>query len=316
MTDLKVASDDEVDLEISEDSDEDSSDESTSERSIVYIHNGLKFDPADAEIVTKANITNVVVLAGHPEGGKTTLFASIYERFQKGGFAGCEFASSLTLMDFEDICHESRTNSNRSVPKTPRTNLLDGEKFLHLAVKKSDDRKDLLMADINGELFIRAKDSHSECNKIISLKRADVLGIVFDMGRICQPSSRHITKADCLGLLKSCIQYGVLSQFTKVQLIFSKWDMVDQLEEIEKQGIIEYVDDVSRNAQSILKEAGEIEIHKISSKVSYDTNNVALEALFLSWLKKSKHVSKSVLANFSSEFGSYGNKVFQGSLNE
>lgn len=58
----------------------------------------LDFDLANA--IMAGAITRVIVLAGAVNSGKTTVLASIHEKFQEGDFAGYIFAGSDTNTSF------------------------------------------------------------------------------------------------------------------------------------------------------------------------------------------------------------------------
>ena len=80
----------------------------------VQLHEGDDLTISKASKITRSCVTRFITLAGAAESGKTTLLASIYECFQKGGFADYYFAGSLTLPGYEKRCHLSRIESGLS----------------------------------------------------------------------------------------------------------------------------------------------------------------------------------------------------------
>ena len=92
--------------------------------------NGLS--AAETVAITRRALTSVVLFAGTAGCGKTTLLASLYLLFQRGPFAGYNFAGSDTLVGFEERVSLARTASGRDAPTTPRTRVSE---YLHLRVR-------------------------------------------------------------------------------------------------------------------------------------------------------------------------------------
>lgn len=297
MSDLKISDSEELPAE-------DAENDADQESSISYIHSGLKKTLEEAEKLLKANPAKLIVLAGHPDAGKTTLFASIYELFQKGTVSPYSFAGSFTLMEFENICHKSRLESGNIKPDTPRTAVGDGEKVLHLALKHDSQKIDLLLADISGERFMLAKDSKEICQNIISLKRADVIGIQFDMEKLLNPVLRHSTKADCVGLIRAMVDYGVLSPKTNVQLIFSKWDEVENKEQEEQMG--GFITSIETSVREIL--GSQFEAFRISTKPKARAFD-SIPTLLQSWLQSKPSGIKANIVTSRSHFINFSNKA-------
>jgi hypothetical protein len=82
----------------------------------------------------------LVLLLGEPSSGKTTLFASLFDQFQKGPVADYLFAGSKTQIGFEKRCHFARVVSKGVHSNTERTFLSNGISYLHLAVRKKKIR--------------------------------------------------------------------------------------------------------------------------------------------------------------------------------
>jgi energy-coupling factor transporter ATP-binding protein EcfA2 len=131
---------------------------------------GKELDDTSAARLQAARLTRLIVVAGPPGAGKTTLVTSLYELFQKKSVGGISFAGSSTLPAFERRCHISRTASERSQPDTERTPY--GEvRYLHIRVGADDLRYnplDLLFTDVSGESFERARDSISNVSNLDS----------------------------------------------------------------------------------------------------------------------------------------------------
>ena len=73
---------------------------------------GLK--ASETAAITRRALTSVVLFAGTADCGKTTLLATLHLLFQRGPFAGYNFAGSDTLVGFEDRVSLARTASGRT----------------------------------------------------------------------------------------------------------------------------------------------------------------------------------------------------------
>lgn len=196
----------------------------------VSFHLGDYLDAVSASQITRASLTRVVFLLGEPDSGKTTLLASLNDAFQKGPFAEYRFARSLTLPGFERVCHQARIKSGNARPDTERTKPVEDVRFLHLGVRglgETGPIQDLLLADVSGERLQLAKNSVAEARKLDLLARADHVALLFDGRKLADPEKRHRAKQDSLVLLRSCLDAGVLGSQTYLDVLFSKWDVVE-----------------------------------------------------------------------------------------
>ena len=96
--------------------------------------------------------TQLIILAGAYESGKTTILASIWQLYLKGPFAGYLFAGSHTLPGFEERCHYSMITSERAKATTKHTGFAE-ETILHLKINPSENNnsQNLLFSDLAGE---------------------------------------------------------------------------------------------------------------------------------------------------------------------
>lgn len=202
----------------------------TEDQGMIDLHTGNELSLEDASIITIASPTRIILLAGDPESGKTTLLASIYQLFEKGPFAGYIFAGSLTLPGFERRCHLSRIESGGSGSDTERTKHSEGQKVLHLRVRKenlTEPIQDLLISDFSGEYFDSAKNSSQECRKLSIIKRADHFVLLLDGKKLINEELQHKVKTDGFTLLRSCVDSGMLGMESHVDILFTKWDLVE-----------------------------------------------------------------------------------------
>ena len=138
--------------------------------------------------------TRLILIMGEPNSGKTTLIASLFDLFQKGGYGGYIFAGSRTQLGFEKRCHLARLSSGRLIPDTERTRSNDFH-FLHLAVKNEKAKSSiehLLFADISGEQFRLARDYDEEMKRLNILNRADVIFCIADGALLVEKKTSNL----------------------------------------------------------------------------------------------------------------------------
>ncbi|HVB57510.1 MAG TPA: hypothetical protein VNE63_13950 [Candidatus Acidoferrales bacterium] len=196
---------------------------------VIDLPAGKELDDAAAAKVQAARLTRLIVVAGPPGAGKTTLVTSLYELFQNKSVGGISFAGSSTLPAFERRCHISRTASERSQPDTERTPY--GEvRYLHIRVGADDLRHnplDLLFTDVSGESFERARDSISECQQLGFLKMADHFLLLMDCEKLIDRLKRWDAANHSMSLLQSCLDSGMLGSNCFVNVLWTKYDLVE-----------------------------------------------------------------------------------------
>ena len=180
----------------------------------------------EALTITRSAPTRVIVVAGPAGSGKTTLVASLYERFHDGPLAGYLFAGSRTLVGFERRCHLSRRASSRETPDTERTSQAASDVLLHLKVRAElgGPRVDMLFTDIYGEAFRQAADSTDEAEQLTVLRRADHVALLLDGAKLASPTQRQEPYSQADALLASCLEVGVLGPDSQVQMLVTKAD--------------------------------------------------------------------------------------------
>jgi hypothetical protein len=191
---------------------------------------GEELDTASAGLVAASGPTRLIVVAGEPESGKTTLITSIYEKFNEGDFGGRHFAGSQTLIAFERICHPSRVSSDAPKPDTERTKGLN-PRFFHLALRENSLNEEsatnhLLITDLSGEAYKRAADNSDDAKKLEFLKRADIFVLLLDGERVLSKIERQEVLRRGLLILRSLRESEMLSASTDVYVALSKTDLI------------------------------------------------------------------------------------------
>jgi hypothetical protein len=182
---------------------------------------------SDANEVTRARETSLVVVAGSPDSGKTTLLASLLHCFQRGPFANHLFAGSHTLIGFDRRCHLSRTRSRLLEPDTPRTKVGDPRRILHLRLRdKESQLKDLLLTDISGEDYEDVRHSVDECRRFTLFSRADYIVLLVDGERLADNGERHAARIEVLQMLQCMFDAGHLDHHTWLDVLIAKCDLL------------------------------------------------------------------------------------------
>jgi hypothetical protein len=220
--------DDEVEDYVISVKEEEKPDEELKFPDVIEVYDGKALKLTDVNRIANNSVTRLVILAGMPDAGKTTLLLSLMHMFATNTeFSGYLFAGSETLLDFEEKAHPSKIDSENDKETTGRTPL-GSPTFLHIKVANKDEEgklTDLLFTDISGEDFRALKDSTAESKKFILGKRADHFALFFDTLRITTTKDRASAKAGGIGILRSLIEAGTLLPHTRIQIVFSRWDL-------------------------------------------------------------------------------------------
>jgi hypothetical protein len=199
------------------------------EPEFIELFSGAALSATDAEVVTLRSRTQLVAFVGAEGSGKTTMLASIYERFSQGVFAGFNFTSSRSLLGFEEICHLNRLASGGTEPDTQRTRLTDETKYYHLTLRAAEPfatRRDVLLSAMSGELFRMAKDSQEDAERLTFVRRADTIVVLVDGERLATPAQRASAQADAADILESLLDANMVSPHCRLEIVFSKLDRI------------------------------------------------------------------------------------------
>ena len=200
----------------------------------VELPRAADLDEAAGARITAAGLTRVIVTAGPPGCGKTTLLTAVYERYlREATFGGYCFAGSETLTGFEQRSHPSRAASGRTSPETERTRPTDGMSLLHLKLRRADlaePARDLLFTDLPGSQFSQAKDSTEACRRMTILRRTDRIILGVDGGQLADHNQRFVMTAAVRDFIRRAVDSGMLTRATRVDVVVLKWDLVEELD--------------------------------------------------------------------------------------
>ena len=190
---------------------------------------GYELTVSEAGEMTARSETEIVMFAGEPDAGKTTLIATIYELLSSNIIEGFRFAGSETILAFERACFPSRIASGNVKPDTFRTRH-DRPRFYHLCLRSNNSdgrRKHLLLGDVSGETFRRASDDLSEAKKLHILRRLDAFILILDGDKLRDRRERQDALERATLILRSLVDADVLLPHTLIQVVISKFDCFD-----------------------------------------------------------------------------------------
>ena len=260
------------------------------EQRMVNLPEGTRLEPESARHITIASPTKLIIVAGAADSGKTTLLAGLYERFNKEPFTGYVFAGSQTLPGFEQRSHLARLASWASKPDTERTKRWIERDLLHLKVRLEDFSKpvqDMMFSDLPGERFRAIRDSVDEAKRMVFLRRADHFVLLIDGEKLNDPGRRQGAYSDGDLILQSCVDAGMLGLRSRVDVLFSKWDII--LNSNKKSDTEEFVNNIEKKLKRKFDERiGQLRFAQVAARSEKGNLPPAfgLDVLFPSWVEE------------------------------
>jgi hypothetical protein len=195
----------------------------------VALPSGEALTLAESRELTLARETSLVVVAGSPDSGKTTLVASIFHCFQRGPFAGYIFAGSNTSVGLDRRCHLGRTISRGIAPNMERTQVGAPQRFIHFRVRREDlseASRDILITDISGEEYEDLRHSMPECREFPLFRRADHIVVLVDGDRLANPADKNAAKFETMQFLGFLRDAGHFERRCNVHVLIAKCDLL------------------------------------------------------------------------------------------
>ncbi len=186
----------------------------------------------EASNVLKKEDSKVICILGPSDSGKTCLIASVYDMFQIGDKIGIDFRGSQSLLAFEKICHDSRAESKRNTPHSPRTPY-GPVNFYHLnlcMLENHNKNLSLLIADRAGEEYKSASDDISLVDDFLEVHRADTINVLIDGERLIDNRARHNLKNDITMMLQALKDQSGIRSKPQLAIVLTKYDAVQQSE--------------------------------------------------------------------------------------
>ncbi len=195
----------------------------------VALYSGEALTIAESREITRTRETSLVVVAGSPGSGKTTLIASLFHCFQRGPFAGFMFAGSNTCIGLDRRCFLGRTISRGIAPDMERTKVGEEKRLIHFRVRRenlSEKSRDVLITDISGEEYEDIRHSMEECRAFPLFRRADHIVILVDGERIADSGQKHAAKVEVEQLMSFLHDAGHFEGRCKVHVLVAKCDLL------------------------------------------------------------------------------------------
>lgn len=265
----------------------------------IGLNSGEALSELEATLVARSEPSRVVVLAGPPGSGKTTILTSLFEEFLTAPFANYLFAGSRTLIGLERRCHDSRVNSGRPTAHTAHTPVRDVVEFLHLRVANARGQSNvpwnLLLSDVSGERFRHLRDSTTAVAQMGALRRADRLVLVIDGAKLVRPELRHSARTDARVLLRALMEANALSSSCRVDCVISKWDVVVSAE--DQSLVMAFVEETKAALLSAVGSALTMAFFEVAARPESDQLPFAhgLPTLFRAWLEGDGSESRPIV---------------------
>ena len=250
---------------------------------------GYELTITEATGITAASETRVVMFAGEPDAGKTTLIATIYELFSGGELPEFRFAGTETILAFERAVFPSRIASKNVKPDTIRTRHPKA-RFYHLCLRPTNSdgaRKHLLLGDVSGETFKRASDDDAEARKLHILRRVDAFVLILDGDKLRSRIERQDVVERALLILRSLVEAEVLLPHSLVQVLISKFDCFDENSENDKEFLEHLRTQFLGRFSKVLPH---LTIHEVAARPENDRFNFGhgVREIILPWLADSE----------------------------
>ncbi len=161
----------------------------------------------DADALMAKRYVNMIGVVGLPDAGKTACVACLYLLLAHKSLSGFSFASSETLMAFEEIARGSRrwNDGNPPAQMTAHTEMADDRQagFLHLRLQRdADGRKfDFLLPDLPGE-WSRKLINNGQTDRFEFLKSAEVVWLMADGRQFQDRTTRKLAVHTTINLLE------------------------------------------------------------------------------------------------------------------
>jgi len=206
------------------------------EKEVVNIYTGDAISENDINEYFSQDFIKLIVLAGLPGHGKTTLISSIYDKFiQDGKYGVFEFIGSKTILGFEKRGYLSRIK-NGQFADTKRTTLGEDNPYLDLSLLNSENttKQRVIFVDTSGEVFKKFQKDNQSIKAFKSLLRANHFSYIFDISQYTHSDTRHLTRDVAKTIIRSISDQKMFSPNVNIEIVFTKWDKITDDEALQK----------------------------------------------------------------------------------
>lgn len=200
----------------------------------VYVYRGEALNEEELYQLSAREDVRQVLIAGPQHSGKTTLVVMLYYLFQEGRNSFLRFGGSLTMEGFKNRASKILLASGESKPLVDRTSRSIQNRYLHLVLVDADGIKsNLILTDISGELF--TPEYMEEIGKLYSGYENVILTV--DGEKLRDPMERQHEIFQIIQLLKNLLNFQVVDKHSKLQIICTKRDLIEETEDRGKDTI-------------------------------------------------------------------------------
>ncbi|SHI10379.1 hypothetical protein SAMN02745823_02440 [Sporobacter termitidis DSM 10068] len=263
--------------------------------------------------VMAAENTVLIILIGPSECGKTTIETTLYQLFQRNSVSEFLFAGSKTIQGYEERAFYTRVNSKQEVATTPRTSRGLQEIFLHLCLfdRNKKQRINYLFADLSGEeIQAHLANVNSLTQNMSFIRHANSFTVILDGERLANKHQRNGVIEEASTILRTILDAGLYSSSTKVQLVISKYDIIEASNDANTKQYIE------KNLQElqllITKYINKISVHKVAAMPNKGSLEVGfgLDNLLTSWEYIPSYLQMNITYGVKYSLKSEFNKLF------
>lgn len=215
---------------------------SDSEKNSIAVQSENRTKVHNADAISEENINDffssdfvkLIVLAGLPSYGKTTLISCIYDKFiQDGEYGGYEFAGSKTILGFEKRSYLSRLKNGQRAD-TRRTVLNEDNPYLDLSLinSESNEKQRVMLFDTSGEVFGGFLVDNQSILDFKSLRRANHFSYIFDISIYNNPRDRHLALDRAKTIFRLLKDQKMFPPNLSIELVFTKWDKITENDNI------------------------------------------------------------------------------------
>lgn len=238
---------------------------------------------------------DLICILGPVACGKTTFEAMLYSMFLRQINDDILFSGSETIVGFEKLLNYVRVNSGKSKVDMPRTPKEKRDKFYHLELlyKHFNEKRDLIFADIAGELFDACKANKVNLDRELSfLGIAKNIAIFIDGEKLLDSSLRHSAIFDAQSILRTIRSSRQFRSGMNIDIIISKNDKIaEKKDDVKTMSIIEKVEEQLK----VHKNDFNIKVFRIQALNDYcseiDDSSTSLIDMLKYWLTEKKNTN-------------------------
>ncbi len=235
---------------------------------------------------------DLVCILGPVACGKTTFEAMMYSMFLRQINDDILFSCSETIVGFEKLLNYVRVNSGKSKVDMPRTPKEKRDKFYHLELlyKPLNEKRDLIFADVAGELFEACKANKDNLDREIPfLDIANNIALFIDGEKLLNSCLRHSAIFDAQSILRTIRSSRQFKSGMNIDIIISKNDKVAEKKYDTK--TMSFIENIEEQFNAY-KDDFNIKVFRIQALNDYcleiDESSTSLINMFKYWLTEKK----------------------------